>query len=331
MATTVNDAFAQFMKDIVNLDADIVATARSSRDWLLRQLDSLPDSHSEFPKLYPEVHLHYGSFARRTKIRELDDVDLIVGLSALGTTYTSSLSGVELTVPDGIALRKYCYDGTNSLNSRKVINLFISYLSEIPQYNKAELKQNGSAAVLNLTSYDWVFDIVPAFFTAPEWDGRTYYIIPDGNGGWMKTDPRIDRDRTTEINQKHEGNILNLIRIIKYWNKRATMPTISSYFLECLILQYYQSASSASSYIDVELPGIFTYISSAIYQSLSDPKQVQGDINTLSWDQRQAIAVKASADASKAALARSQESANQMSQSIGTWREIFGSEFPGYN
>ncbi len=330
MATTVNEAFAEFMKNIVNLEPEITATARGSRDWLLQQIDLIPGRHPAFPKLYPEVHLHYGSFARRTKIRELDDVDLIVGLSALGTTYASSAAGVTLTVPDGIALRNYCHDGTNFLNSRKVINLFISYLSEVPQYSKADLKRNGSAAVLNLTSYDWVFDIVPAFFTTPEWDGRTYYIIPDGNGGWMKTDPRIDRDRTSEINQRHEGRILNLIRIIKYWNRRATMPTIPSYFLECLALQYYQNAGSVSAYIDVELPGIFTFLSSAIYQSLNDPKQIQGDINTLTLDQRQAIAVKASADAVKAALARSQESGSQMSQSIGSWREIFGSEFPGY-
>ena len=35
MATTVNNAFAEFMRDIVNLDPDIVYKARMSRDNLL--------------------------------------------------------------------------------------------------------------------------------------------------------------------------------------------------------------------------------------------------------------------------------------------------------
>ena len=38
MATTVNNAFAEFMKDIVNLDPDVVSEARSSRDDLLENI-----------------------------------------------------------------------------------------------------------------------------------------------------------------------------------------------------------------------------------------------------------------------------------------------------
>ena len=38
MATTVNIAFSEFMKDIVNLDPDIVSAARTSRDNLLENI-----------------------------------------------------------------------------------------------------------------------------------------------------------------------------------------------------------------------------------------------------------------------------------------------------
>jgi len=332
MATTVTAAFSQFLKEVVNLDPDETQTARGSRDWLIQQINGIPSLHAEFPTLYSEVHIHYGSFSRRTKIRDLDDIDLIIGLSALGTTYADLGGSIQLTVPDGIALRSYCHDESNLLNSRKVINLFISYLSEVPQYSKAEFKRNGSAAVLNLTSYDWVFDIVPAFFTAPEWDGRTYYIIPDGNGGWMKADPRIDRDRIGTVNQRHEGNVLNVIRIVKYWNRRSTMPTLPSYFLECLILQFYESNfNTASSYVDIELPAVFSYIATAIYQSLADPKGIQANINPLTWEEKRLVASKASLDSIKAQRGRELETAGNMGQSINTWREIFGSDFPTYS
>lgn len=35
MATTVDNAFAEFMKDTVNLDPDVTSTARKSRDNLI--------------------------------------------------------------------------------------------------------------------------------------------------------------------------------------------------------------------------------------------------------------------------------------------------------
>ena len=38
MATTVNKAFDEFMKDIVNLDPDVVSKARESRDNLLENI-----------------------------------------------------------------------------------------------------------------------------------------------------------------------------------------------------------------------------------------------------------------------------------------------------
>jgi hypothetical protein len=48
MATTVIQAFNEFLKDIVNLDSDISKTARSSRDWLLGQISKFNDPSISF-------------------------------------------------------------------------------------------------------------------------------------------------------------------------------------------------------------------------------------------------------------------------------------------
>jgi hypothetical protein len=331
MATTVNAAFSEFLSGRVNLDQGEAEGARRSRDWLMSQVDEIPTRRSEFPQLYPDVHIHYGSFARRTKIRELDDLDMIIGISALGTTYLDTGSRVTLTVPDGIALRSYCHDGGNLLNSRKIINLFVDYFGEIPQYANSEVKRDGSAAVLNLTSYTWSFDIVPAFFTMLESDGRTYYIIPDGSGHWMKTDPRIDQARVSTVNQAHDGNVLNAIRIMKYWNRRRTMVTMAPYVWECIILDYYEQAlGKASAFVDLELPGLFTYVSSAVLGAVYDPKRIQGDINPLSWDDRVSISARAGQDAQRAAQARRLEDGGNHREAIGVWRQVFGEDFPTF-
>lgn len=331
MATTVITAFNEFLSEIVNLDPDISKQARGSRNWLVDQICALPDKNDEFPALYTEMNMSYGSFARRTKIRELDDLDMIICLNALGTTYSESWGTVHLHVPDGILLRGLCHDYSNQLNSRKVINRFVSALKDVPQYEKSELGRNGSAAVLNLKSYTWSFDIVPSFFTTPDANGRTYYIIPDGNGHWMKTDPRIDKEKVTAVNQKHNGNVLNVIRTIKYWNRRATMPSMRSYLIECIVLNYYDSKSTtASQFVDMELVDVFSHISSAVYGSVYDPKNIQGDINNLSINDRLLISARATSDATKAKDARDAETKENYKESIRIWGQIFGSQFPKY-
>ena len=329
MATDVNAAFREFLSETVNLDPDITKQARSSRDWLLGQIHTLPARHTDFPTLYTEKDIHFGSFARQTKIRDLDDIDLIVGISALGTTYLDSGSTVTLSVPDGIALRALCFDGTNQLNSRKVINKFVSRLSDVPQYQKAEIKRTGEAAVLDLSSYSWSFDVVPGFLTVPEWDERTYYLIPDGNVNWKKTDPRKDRDRINALAKTRGGAMLNALRLAKYWNRRPTMPGMSPYLIECIVLDYYDN-HSAGDWPDIELLNLLHYIRSAVLADVQDPKGIQGNINGLTWEERSKVSDRAEEDAEKASSARSAESAGDHKGAIGWWGKVLGTAFPGF-
>jgi len=331
MATTVNSAFDQFMADHVNLDPDVTSLARASRDWLVNQIAALPGRHADFPPLYPDVDVHYGSFARKTKIRELDDLDMIIGLKALGTTYHRVDGQVRLTVPNGIVLAGLCHDGTNQLNSRRVINRFVSGLTEVPQYEQAQIKRNGSAAVLKLKSYSWSYDIVPGFFTVPEEDGRTYYIIPDGDGHWMKTDPRIDQERISAVNQAHDGRVLRALRLVKFWNRRPTMPSIPPYMLETLILSHYETAATkATDYVDLEFIPILESLAVSVLGAVSDPKRIQGDLNSLAVEERIAVSSRAFSDTVRAKAARRAEQNNDHRTSIAAWGEILGPSFPTY-
>lgn len=229
MALTVNAAFDKFIKDKINLDQEKTKTARKSRDNLISNINNL-SSNEEFLNLYDDIDINFGSFARRTKIRPLDDIDIMIGIRGDGSTYFDSGNEVKIYVQNNESPQKdYCNQDTDVLNSAKIINKFISELKEINDYKKAETHRNGSAATLQLKSYEWNFDIVPCFITSEDLNGRSYYLIPDGKGNWLKTDPRKDRDRVSTLNQKHDGLVLNTIRLVKYWNKRPTMPLMSSY------------------------------------------------------------------------------------------------------
>lgn len=332
MAKTVNAAFDEFMKDYVNLDAEKTKKARSSRDWLVDQILGFPDKDSDFPATYNEKNIFFGSFARRTKKRPLDDIDMMIALKAQGCTYLEYTDRIEITVPDtSTQFKKLCNDSTSILNSKKLINLFVKNLKNVAQYENADIKRNQEAATLKLLSYEWNFDIVPCFFTTEDALGRTYYIIPDGNGNWKKTDPRLDRDRTNNTNISKNGRVLGVIRATKYWNKRATMPSMSSYLIENMILDYYESNySETSQYVDVELVNIFGDIKSRVYNTVNDPKNIQGNINTLTWDEKIKISSRASSDYEKAKEARKLEDEGKQEESINKWKEIFGNEFPKY-
>jgi hypothetical protein len=212
------------------------------------------------------------------------------------------------------------------------LNKFINELKNLSDYKKAETHKNGAAATLQLKSYEWNFDIVPCFLTTEEPDGRNYYLIPDGKGNWQKTDPRKDRDKVTTLNQKHNGLMLETIRLVKYWNRRPTMPLISSYVLECLLLQYFDSADSVSDYIDLRFRDILFYIKDNIWYSINDLKEIQGDLNTLTYDEKLKISEKAESDYEKAKEAISAEiDEKDHKKAINKWAEIFGSEFPEYS
>lgn len=331
MVKTVNEAFSIFDRDYVNLDPDETQQARNSRDWLLSQIHLFPDKDANFPRLYSEKDTSFGSFARRTKKRPLDDIDMMIALIAEGGVYHEFTDRIEIYVSESAyKLKSLCFDNTTTLSSRRVINKFVSLLQQVSQYEKAEIKRNMEAATLNLKSYPWTFDLVPCFFTQNDCFNRDYYLIPDGQGHWKKTDPRVDRKRVNDINQLHDGNVLNVIRLMKYWNRRPTMPSMSSYLIENMILDFYSKQYAKASGYVVEVPKVLQYIQTSIFHPVNDPKGIQGNINQLSYEEQDKISKRAYLDYLKSLEARILEEEGDHKLSIAKWREVFGLNFPSY-
>lgn len=329
MAKTVNSAFTKFNKDSVNLDPDRTEKAISSRDWLIGQLKSLPEKIDDFPDLYEGMSIKFGSFARKTKIRPLDDIDLILTFKAMGSTYWTHIYGQNytLSVPETASkLRKLCNDD-NTLNSIKFVNKLVSSLDKIEHYKSADKHRRQEAATLKLNSYEWNFDIVPALYT-----DTGYYLIPDGNGGWKASDPRIDQNRVATINQKFDGKILQLIRTLKYWSNYAQMPKISSYLFENIILNFVDSKEKIEDYIDYNLINFWHHLKTAIYNDVIDPKGFQQNLNTLSFEEKNKISEKASDTYDKAYKAYEFEiKEKDQEKAINKWRTVFGGNFPKYD
>lgn len=327
---TVNDAFHYFIKEVVNLDVAVVDQARASMDNLVENIVDF-DGDDDFFALYPEVNIQFGSFARGTKIRPLDDIDLMIGLSAKGCTYDASLGWDKIRMyaktKDESLLT--CSEG-GSLNSTKIINRLIKKLESIPDYCRSDLHKNKQAAVLNLLSKEWSFDIVPCFYTKPEADGRQYYLIPNGNGDWMKTDPARDRDVLLGENERLEGRLKLLIRLMKKWDRVKKVKTLPSYALETLIINRYTEKDTISTYPDIELRCFLDEFANDVCQPIKDIKEIQGDLNELSYSEKQDNARRAKNDSDKAQRAWEYEKDGDHETAINLWREILGADFPQY-
>lgn len=326
MTTNTRINMDNFIKNNISLDTDVSKNARSSRDFLHTQLCSLPSKAEHFPRLFPGHEIfNYGSFSRKTKIRPLDDIDFMIIFAADGTTYAEYADTVKLIVPESATNLYKLRDDNGYLSSRKVANKIKSNISKVAQYQKSEIKSSQEAVILNLTSYDWTFDIIPTFKTSEESDGRSYYLIPDGSGHWKKTDPRIDQNRVTNVNKSTDFNVLEFIRIIKYWNKVQNI-NISSYLLENIVLDYFETQFIWSTK-RTQLKAFFNYLSSAIYNPVWDPKGLQGDLNNLLHSKKISIEEKSNKCMNAATQAIKFEDEKEYEKADKQWQLIFGDKY----
>lgn len=318
-----------FIKDNINLDPEVTKKARSSRDFLHEQLVDLPTKATNFPRLYPNKEtFNYGSFSRRTKIRPLDDIDFLLLFAADGTTYSHEGDTIKMTPPSTAEDLYRLRDDYGYLNSRKLLNKIRDNINKISQYKKSDIHSHKEAVTLNLSSYDWTFDIVPAFKTTEESDGRSYYLIPDGNGHWKKTDPRIDQNRVTNMNTSIDYDVLEFIRIIKYCNKTHSSLKLSSYLIENIVLDYYEN-DEGKTWVTrrFQLKGFFKYLKKAIWNPVMDPKGLQGDLNNLNFSKKLSVEAKANECMNAVEAAIAYEDAEEYENADKKWRIVFGDEY----
>jgi hypothetical protein len=339
MALKVGGAFAEFRRDVVDLDATQTETARRSRDYLHTQLSALSNKDNDFPILTHEF-VSFGSFARRTKKRPLDDIDFLMILESSGTEVENSITPYTRRLKlksTTTSLARYADPAASSwnpdryINSTRILNAVKRGLMSVPNYDSADARKSYAATVLKLKTYPWTFDIVPAVTVAPYGESiPRLYLIPDGSGNWLETDPRVDQKNATECNQRHVNDYLRVVRLLKYWHKRPTHPSLESYHFETICWQVFRSATLIPD-CPRGVADFFLHAPSHVSQPCYDPKGLgpRLDLN-LSNDDRRKIIDALSIANMQANRALSAASIGDDRTAIGHWRSIFGDKFPTY-
>ncbi|MEY3867878.1 MAG: hypothetical protein RLZZ338_1769 [Cyanobacteriota bacterium] len=351
MVWTVWSAFDQFRKNVVDLDPDQTKKARSSRDYLFEQIKGLARKNAQFPKIVSDYPFNdFGSFARKTKIQPLDDIDFLIILNidvenrevekAYDNPYTYNLRFTKpnvylLSSLPSMTLERFSDNGY--INSNKILYCIRDNLSSISNYRYANIKKTMQAVTLNLKSYSWVYDIVPAipvkiyYYEHSNYPKSviSHFLIPNGYGQWIATDPRIDADNTTRVNSKHDGKFLPTLRLLKYWNSRINKP-LSSYYFETLAIKVFEKAPKISDFPHA-IKYFFDRCPYHIREFCPDPKNLGPNLDAhINWSDREKV-IKAMNDTSRyAEYALNHESNSNYKEAIRFWQHIFGSNFPNY-
>ncbi len=344
MAWTVWNAFDQFRRSVVDIDPQVTIKARASRDYLFDQIKDISRNYSNFPKLLTgDSFITFGSFARRTKIRPLDDIDFLVILDGANTAaennyyeqYKYKLKFVAPTIyfmssVPSFTIEQFA-DNNGYINSTKVLNTIKLHLSDVNSYAKAEIRKTMQAVTLNLKSYEWVYDIVPAIKINGAYGRKGFFLIPDGYGNWIATDPRIDAYNITQVNLKHNGKFLPTIRLLKYWNYRTYKPCLSSYYFETLAIKVFENCPQKITDFPNAVKLFFDYCPHYLSIPCSDPKNLGANLDANIDNLVKQKVINAMTNASlNAREALIYESQSNYKQAIDCWQRVFGSNFPNY-
>lgn len=162
--------------------------AKASHEFLRRQLARTPVAERI------ERILLIGSYARRTAVAPIDDIDLLIVLKsdAWPTAWLSSVPDPDRVLGDVHRSIKRAYPRTPVRKQRRSIGI-----------RKARQP----------------IDVVPALPTSS--DG--VFLIPDrAEGDWIETSPTLYARRVQELNRGTAKRFVPAVKLLKHWN--ASLP-----------------------------------------------------------------------------------------------------------
>ena len=290
MATTTAQAFARFQ-------AVIAPTLVQTSDIAARHGAVVKYLAEGFPRsgTLPVVATALvGSAARGTLIRPVDDIDVLAVFDHGGGVWEN-----------------YRYD------SRKFLYRVREVLNKIARVEIVGAR--GQAVRFFYTAAPNV-DIAPVF--ARSGGG---YLIPDGAGGWLSTDPVSHTAYVASRDAELGYQLKPLVRMLKRWNVLHG-KRLSSFHLEALAAAGFHTMGSGAA-IDCQV--WFRWALDNL--SVQDPAGVGGDLGTYLKGMRQLEVWSALSTArTRADTAVEAEARGNHIAAIGTWRTVFGEEFPAY-
>ena len=242
-----------------------------------------------------------GSYGRDTIVRPERDIDIMVALSV--DPYWARYQS------DSRAFLRWLRDGLNR------------------QYPNTQVGVRQIAVHLALGE-NLEVDLVGAFHA----QGGGFWI-PNGSGGWQKTNPPFHDKLMTDSNVRLGGRLKPLVRVMKGWNIVGNASRLRSFHLEMMVEGMWRSGGATAL---ASMPGSVaaTLKAGAGWVRATHPDPWPGSGQNLdaylSASVRAAVAKAMDDDAVRAAEAIAYVAAGQTAKAFERWDIVFGHQFPAY-
>jgi hypothetical protein len=216
------------------------SSASTSQNHLRQVLRNKANADSSFPELLTQTDADFlgGSFARHTKIWPLDDIDLFLPLEGGGLMYNRDGFRLPFTIATDDKFSRLTQSNWQTdayVDSVKVLNGFRDGLRDSYPSSTVSLDRhcvNLQTTIASTSESEGIgFDVTPCFRLDPDDGSEFFYLVPDGTGGWIRSNPRKDTNLCIELQSFH-GTYRQAVRLVKYWNKTQVNNAFTSYYIE---------------------------------------------------------------------------------------------------
>lgn len=283
----VDDAFAKLKSQLETTKSEN-SLAKKKHEEIRSHVEASWDLDSEEPSFLT------GSYRRHTKTKKLKDVDIFVVID-----------------PNGA--QGHLRDKPSSAT----LNALLALLEE--KFDDVAI--DGMACTIGADDEEIVsFDVVGAFKRK-----AGGYEIPDGNGGWLATNPKTHHELSTAKNEMCGGKYVPFVKMIKGANREMDEPVEPSFLLEVMALDLVNEPFGR--YQD-EVAYFLADAVERLDDPWPDPAGLGPDVNTMTSSQRSSARAQLEDAHLIAERAIWLEDDGQERAAYDEWRKLFGWRMP---
>ncbi len=289
MATTVDAAFTQLLGQ-QKLTSNQHDVAISRKSGLTTYFANNFEMHDSL--------FAVGSYDRNTMCSSERDIDFMAIFNAYGQGgYWGRFKGDS---------RKFLYWVRDDLNDRYAVT-----------------KVSSRRICVKLDFTQIVTDVTPGF-------GRQNggYLIPNGSGGWMSTNPPFHSQFMSGADHAHSNQLKPIVRLIKWWNI-ANGRLLQSLHTELLTERVYRGFTMGA--VPFTVSEVLRCTPRWLRESISDPWASGTNIDGYLTTENRARAIQLlEADAATAKEAEDLRTAGRHREAIEKWHTVYRNQFPSY-
>lgn len=237
-------ALNKYLREVIALSRKDVSSAVASRNWFLQRIQNVIDSRKNELVLYsPEPFFVYGSYAKNTKVCDVDEFDIMVVIDSNGGTFSKGGSvvgnGLGSASPNPKYQDKYYKSDGSGISPSIILNWLKSVVKEVTDAFGGDAPiRNGQAVTATIKSKNLAIDLVPGGIFKRVSDDKIFYNIPSGdcNNSWLTTSPRDDIALLDQRAEKR-NNFKNIIRLTKHIKVNYNFR-VSSFAIETAAIHY---------------------------------------------------------------------------------------------